>query len=272
MKKQIFKEAKEKYENIMAPNSLKKSVKRIFEGKKDYTWKCAIGTVASIAICFVIVLNVNPVFAKEISSNNFLKGLVKVLTINKYEVKENNFMANVTTPKITGMKDPKVEERINKEIQEMSNKIIEDFNADINELKENYPDAHIGVDSGYIVKTDNEKYLSVDIYVVNIAGSSSTVHKFYNVNKITGEEITLKDFFKSENYIDEIAKIVYDKTQEENKIEGHEIFFASYDEIHELLSSKEEFYINENGNPVVVFNKYEISIGAMGCPEFEINL
>lgn len=272
MKKQIFKKAKEKYENIIAPNSLKKSVKRTFEGKKNYTWKYAIGAVASIAICFVVALNVNPVFAEEISSSNFLKQLVKVLTINKYEVTENNFMAKVTTPKISGMKDPKVEERINKEIQDMSNKVIEDFNADINELKENYPDAHIGVDSGYIVKTDNENFLSVDIYVVNLVGSSSTVHKFYNVNKITGEEIMLKDFFKSENYIDEIAKIVYDKTQEENKIEGHEIFFASYNEVHELLSSKEEFYINENGNPVVVFDKYEISIGAMGCPEFEIIL
>ena len=32
MKKQIFKEAKEKYENIMAPNILKKSIKRITPG------------------------------------------------------------------------------------------------------------------------------------------------------------------------------------------------------------------------------------------------
>lgn len=272
MKKQIFKEAKEKYENIMAPNILKKSIRRTFEGKKNYTWKYAVSTVASIAICFVIALNVNPTFAKEVSNNNFLKELVKVLTINKYELKENNFMAKVTTPKISGMKDPKVEERINKEIQDMSDRIIEEFNADMNDIKENYPDAHVGVDSGYIVKTDNEKFLSVDIYVVNLAGSSSTTHKFYNVNKITGEEIKLKDMFKSENYIDEIAKIVYDKTQEENKVDGHELFFASYDEIHELLSTKEEFYINENGNPVVVFNKYEISIGAMGCPEFEISL
>ena len=30
--------------------------------------------------------------------------------------------------------------------------------------------------------------------------------------------------------------------------------------------------VDENGNPVVVFNKYEISIGSMGCPEFEIIL
>lgn len=272
MKKQLFKEAKEKYENITAPVSLRKSVKRIFEGKKNYTWKCTIGTVASIAICFVVALNVNSVFADEISNSNFFRQLVKVLTINKYEVKENNFMANVTTPKITGMKDPIVEKRINSEIQEMSNKIIADFNDDVNDLKENYPDAHIGVDSGYIVKTDNDKYLSVDIYVVNLVGSSSTVHKFYNVNKITGEEIKLKDFFDSENYIDKIAQIVFDKTQEENKTSGHEDFFASYDEIHEILSNKEEFYINDNGNPVVVFNKYEICIGARGCPEFEITL
>ena len=66
MKKQIFKEAKEKYENIMAPSILKKSIRRTFEGKKNYTWKYAVSTVASIAICFVIALNVNPTFAKEV--------------------------------------------------------------------------------------------------------------------------------------------------------------------------------------------------------------
>ncbi len=270
MKNQIFKEAKEKYENIVAPNSLKRSVKKIFKKGSNAPLKVSIGAVASLAISFVVTINVNPVFAEDIANNKFMKELVNVLTVNKYQLKEDNFVANVTTAKITGLKDSKVEERINKEIQEMSDEVIKNFNEDMNFVKTDYPDAHIGVDSGYIVKTDNDKYLSVDIYVLNLAGSSSTVHKFYNVNKITGEEIKLKDFFKSDDYIDKIAKIVYDAALEENKLEGHEIFYATYDEIHNILSNKEEFYINDKGNPVVVFDKYDISIGARGCPEFEI--
>ena len=270
MRNQVFKVAKEKYENIVAPNSLKRSVKKIFKKENNISWKTPIITVASLAICFIVAINVNPVFAEDVANNKFMKELVNVLTVNKYQFKEDNFLANVTTAKITGLKDSKVEERINKEIQEMSDEVIKNFNEDMNFVKTDYPDAHIGVNSGYIVKTDNDKYLSVDIYVSNLVGSSSGVHKFYNVNKITGEEIKLKDFFKSDDYIDKIAKVVYDATLEENKLEGHEIFYATYDEIYNILSNKEEFYINDNGNPVVVFDKYDISIGARGCPEFEI--
>ena len=45
------------------------------------------------------------------------------------------------------------------------------------------------------------KVLSIDIYVVNTEGSSSTIHKFYNINKLTGEVIILKDKFEVYNVI-----------------------------------------------------------------------
>ena len=38
----------------------------------------------------------------------------------------------------------------------------------------------------------------------------------------------------------------------------------------EGISENTHFYINEAGNPVVVFDKYEVAPGAMGRPEFEI--
>lgn len=272
MKNQVFKEAREKYENIVAPNNLKKEVNNIFKAKNNKLLKITLSSIASIAICFVIAININPVLASNLSTNQFMKKIVSVLTINKYELSENNFYASVITPKITGLTDPIVEKRINDEINLMSSEIIANFSNDVSEIKEKYPDAHIGVDSGYIVKTDNEKYLSIDIYVVNMAGSSSTRHKFYNVDKITGDEISLKDIFNFSNYVEYIANIIYNDTVEQNKLNGHDIFYATYDEILNLLLNKEEFYINSNGNPVIVFDKYEIGIGAIGCPEFEIML
>ena len=36
------------------------------------------------------------------------------------------------------------------------------------------------------------------------------------------------------------------------------------------ISDDTPFYINENGNPVIVFEKYEIAPGYMGYQEFEI--
>ena len=36
------------------------------------------------------------------------------------------------------------------------------------------------------------------------------------------------------------------------------------------ITPETNFYINEAGNPIIVFQKYEIAAGAAGMPEFEI--
>ena len=38
----------------------------------------------------------------------------------------------------------------------------------------------------------------------------------------------------------------------------------------EGITENQKFYVNENGNVVIVFDKYEIAPGYMGMPEFEI--
>ena len=38
-----------------------------------------------------------------------------------------------------------------------------------------------------------------------------------------------------------------------------------------MLGENTKFYIGANGNPVIVFDKYEIAPGAFGIQEFEIN-
>lgn len=43
----------------------------------------------------------------------------------------------------------------------------------------------------------------------------------------------------------------------------------TYDDFGSIRSDI-DFYINEAGNPVIVFDKYEVAPGFMGRPEFEI--
>lgn len=271
MNENIFKNAKEKYENIKAPKSLRKSVDDIFNEKKKIVFpRMLVSITASALICFVTAININPTFAKSISENEFMRNIISIFTAKKYEVKDNNISANIVTPKITGIPDKEVEEKINNDIDALMQSVIDEFKSGADELKNSFPDAHYGMDAGYIVKTDNDKYLSLDVYVVNTVGSSSTKHKFYNMDKQTGKELNLKDMIKDDNYIEKVAKAVYEEINNRNKLEEHDIYFANYDEIYNILLAKEEFYINENGNPVIVFDKYEIGIGAIGCPEFEI--
>ena len=77
MNENIFKEAKEKYETIHAPKTLKKSVEKTFnKSERKIFPKVMLGTAMGIFLCFVTILNVNPVFAASISTNDFVRGIV----------------------------------------------------------------------------------------------------------------------------------------------------------------------------------------------------
>ena len=265
-----FEKAKEKYENIKASDKLKLEVNDMFKEKISIS-KIVTSAVAAVTVTFTIALNVSSVFASTIASNKFMKPLVTILTGNKYEVKYNNMEANIVTPVIRGISDKEIEDKINAEIEEMSKQLIADFERDSNDLKEFDENAHLGIESNYIVKTDNDEVLSIDIYVVNIVGSSSTIHKFYNINKLTGEVIILKDKFENDdNYLEAISKYIEKEMERQNNESEYELYSVTYDELYKLVSEKQSFYINKNGNVVIVFDKYEVGPGSIGCPEFEI--
>ena len=49
-----------------------------------------------------------------------------------------------------------------------------------------------------------------------------------------------------------------------------EVFFAPEEGGFTGITKDARFYINENNNPVIVFEKYEIAPGSSGSVEFEI--
>ena len=60
------------------------------------------------------------------------------------------------------------------------------------------------------------------------------------------------------------------QAQIEQRTNAGETFFASEEGGFTGISEDVKFYMNEAGNPVVVFDKYEIAPGSAGKVEFEI--
>ena len=58
--------------------------------------------------------------------------------------------------------------------------------------------------------------------------------------------------------------------QIEERKENGEVFWTPEEGGFAGISEQTQFYINEMGNPVIVFDKYEIAPGADGQIEFEI--
>ena len=267
-----LKSAREEYLNIKAPESLKTDVEKMFKYNNKKIINIVLSTACGFLLVFTIMINTNKTLASNLAKNDLMRPIINVLTAYKYNFTQNNMKLDITIPKIVEINNPELEEKINLEIESIATKLKEDFEKDATNLSQKDKDAHMSVYCKYDIKTNNDKYLSIDIYVGNDVGSSSTIHKFYNINKLTGEIITLADMFDDENYIETICKKIYNEMTIKNKDEEGTPYFSfiNYESLLNILSEKEKFYINEDGNVVIVFDKYEIGPGTLGSPEFEI--
>lgn len=235
--------------------------------------KKTIYSAAGIAAGFVLVFNCVPSLACAVDDIPVLGDVVRVVTLGRFEVHDAGYDAKVVTPKIEGLLDKELEDRLNSEFSENADAVIRAFEKDVKELKREYGnDVHMGLEANYTVRTDNEDILAIDSYILNIAGSSSTKHNFYNIDKKTGTLIELGGLFKDgADYVTPISEYIIGEMKKENE-SGEGYFWIDEKEFDnfEKIKENQNFFINDGGNIVICFDKYEVAAGAQGCPEFEI--
>lgn len=274
-----FNSLKREYENIKASNELKERVKMTMkkEYKKRNVIRGCIGLAASLAIGTMLIVNFIPSFACAMSDMPVLAPIIKVITFGRYEMTDNGYSAKVVTPKIEGLLDKELEKRLNDELKENAEAIIYAYEQDIKELKKEFGDdmIHMGVESNYIIKTDNEDILALDVYLFNVAGSSSTKHTFYTLDKKSGELLTLKGLFKDNaDYVTILSDYIRSEMMRLNKEEEGMFWIdGETDEMFEgfkQIKADQNFYIDDAGKIVICFDKYDVAAGAQGSPEFVI--
>ncbi|ETJ29897.1 YrhM, partial [human gut metagenome] len=96
---------------------------------------------------------------------------------------------------------------------------------DMEDMKSN-GDGHLGVSSGYVVKTDNDKLLSIGRYVVNTVGSSSTTMKYDTIDKDSEILITLPSLFKNDSYVNIISENIKKQMIEQNKADENKFYWV----------------------------------------------
>ncbi len=227
--------------------------------------------VAGVAVGLVLCVNCIPDLAYASMDIPVLGELVRVLTFNRYEIKESGRELFAATPKIEGLLNKEIEDKLNNEFKENADIVILAFEEDIKKLEKEFGnDFHLGVEMSYVVRTDNEDILAIDTYIVNTVGSSSTKHAFYNINKKTRELLELKALFKDNtDYITPISEYIISEMKKANESGAGEFWIGGQDGFVEIKDNQ-NFFINDSGNIVICFDKYEVAIGAKGCPEFEI--
>lgn len=279
-----FKQLKKEYMDIPIPEELdfvvRKAIKESRSNgiKRKGRFSKAVTVAASIAATVAVLtvgINTSPAFAKTLSKVPLVGSIVKVLTFREYTVDENTFNANIKVPEISGLKDEKLQNSLNEKYLEENEKLFKEFLADMEDMKEK-GGGHLGVDSGYVIKTDTDRILSVGRYVVNTIASSSTTFKYDTIDKKNEVLITLPSLFKDDSYVDIISENI--KEQMIKRHEADDMMFYWVEgveeeglvDLFEKISKEQSFYINSEGKLVISFDKYEVAPGYMGIQEFVI--
>lgn len=266
------------YDSIPIPDELDFVVKKALKQKPRKNRKIKwIAGVAAASVVFVGGLNVNETFAKTMAEVPVIGNIVKVLTFVEFKVDEETYNADIKAPAIHNLKNEELQATLNEKYLEESKALYAQFQADIDELKA-ANGGHLGVTSGYEIKTDTDQILSIGRYVVNTVASSSTTYQFDTIDKQNGLLITLPSLFKNDAYINVISEEIKRQMLLQMEKDTSLIYWVDnpnkqeedlFDPF-EKIKANQSFYITKENKLVIVFDKYEVAPGYMGVVEFTI--
>lgn len=273
---------KEDYKNTPVPKELEGIVQQALQSGKKTTQSCKLGrriaTVAAAVVLLVGGINISPTMASVLADVPGMKNIVQVLTFRDYQFDDGLHQANIEVPVISGLEESGLGEALNQKYLEENQRLYEDFMADVKEM-EALGEGHLGVDSGYEIKTDNERLLAIGRYVVNVVGSSSTVFKYDTLDKVEQVLITLPSLFKDDSYIEVISDYIVNEMKAKMKADPNLMYWVVMDENQDeemyfepftQIAPEQSFYINPDFKLVISFDKYEVGPGVMGVQEFII--
>lgn len=291
-------QARRVYEEIEIPAELKIMVNETIEksrivhghshkavpSKKGYLIKkwSAMGMLAAIAIC-MIALNTSSTFAAAAQNIPFIGRLAKVFTIRVYDTADVDMTVYGKVPGVE-LSGVTVEEKdfsaeVNERIQEKCDTYMKDAVERVKEYKEAFL-ATGGTEEEFEAK---EIVITVDYEITsqtndtvsfNISGTESWVsaysmREYYNLDLGSLTYLTLEDLL-GESYVSIVNDSIKKQMHEREATNEGIVFWTEAEGGFSTIDKTTAFYINGEGKPVVVFEKYEVAPGAMGNVEFVI--
>lgn len=271
-----IKQLMEEYKQVPIPDELDFIVGHALKNRKkrrvSYKW---ISGISAAAIVFVIGINTSASVANAFSSIPVIDSIVKVLTFREYTMDDKNYQADVKVPIITNLDNKALELGLNEKYLTENKKLYDEFLAEM-ELQKKEGNGHLGLDTGFEVKTDTETIFSIGRYVENTVGSSSSVMMHDTIDKENQVLLSLPMLFKDDRYMSVISDNIKEQMRAQMKADQEKIYWISTDqddvpvEEFESIKKDQDFYINAKGQLVISFNEYDVAPGYMGLVEFVI--
>ncbi|MGL4345528.1 MAG: DUF3298 and DUF4163 domain-containing protein [Cellulosilyticaceae bacterium] len=182
---------------------------------------------------------------------------------------------NVKVPQIKGFKNTQFEKQLNKSFlkEAVARKKQLTAEAKINDKHAKtlgYPTKTYELIRNFTIKQTIDPYVVIGIFEYTYTGGAHGLsdQKYIVINKDTSEIITLKDLFEKNTPYQKTISEEIKKQIPKKKAEG--IMFFDDIGAFESIADDQTFYIDQEGNLVVVFNVYEIAPYVSGIIEFTI--
>lgn len=276
-----IKNTKKIYDDIEISEQLKSTVNSAIKSapypyKKRFSFKPLTYSLVSIASLYILILNTSPAFAQTVSTIPVLNVVSKIFTVESYKESDPSKIVNVKVPALANTGNTVLENKINSEIQNKIDLIVEEAKKRAEKYYHDYIAAGNQASSflpveiiiDYSIKSNSDKIVS--FVITNFENHTSVFEEknYYNLNLTTGETLHLKGLL-GENYKEIIDGQIYNQIKKRTESDPQQLFFTDIGAFNGIKNNQ-HFYINENEKLVIVFDKYEIAPGYMGFPEFII--
>lgn len=230
--------------------------------------------IAASAACFIFIIlfllpNVSVTYAQALEPIPVIGDIVRVVTIRNYFYSDDKHEMDMEVPKIEGDND--AAENINQDIAKLTETLVEQFYEDVELIGD---EGHSSIYLDYETVTNTDTWFTLKIRVREAAGSSNTYYRFYHIDKRTNEIVKLGDLAKDNSFYDVLVKEIKRQMKLQMENDSSVVYWLDDSIIGKdfvSLTENHNFYWNDNGDLVIIFDKYEVCPGAMGTPEFVID-
>lgn len=287
--KQQFEKMKQEYLNMNIPEEglelMKMSIDRAKKDKRRMHRRTVIrntglGMAAALAIA-VALPNLNGNIAYAMSRIPVLGSFFEVVTFRSYSYEDDNNSAEVKIPQVTvegsegqapyGQIQDSVD-KINLDLDKITQELIDQFKKTVEEQGE----GHTGLYVDHEVVTDNDRWFTLRLIVVEEQASGYEYYKYFTVDKQTGKTVSLADLFEEgSNYLDVLTQEIRSQMVSRMQADENLYYFVDDPEVSDSnftqLKPDANFYFNAQGGLTIVFDEYDVAPGYMGPQEFVVD-
>ena len=269
-------------EQIPVPESVHRRTEMLLESLPEKETKpqlCILPTATrrfvSAAACILFVMlvvlpNLSVTYAHAMENIPIIGDLVEIFTVRNYFYSDDRHELDADVPEVNDPNNQQVSNLINKDVNELTEAVIQKFYDDL-EISHDTGYGSIYIDYETITNTD--EWFTLKLTVSEVQASSNTYFKFYHIDRTNGTYVTFGDLIDSEDFGD-IEQIIRTQMEAEMDSNPDVVYWTEDTELGQsitALSAEQNFYFDDAGNLVIVYNKYEVGPGSMGCPEIVIS-